>query len=221
MSSRICLTPLRGGLSLTSEHFLNALYWLLSLVERYKLPHFFFFKNTSQVRDNTPLSGVRQMRDIRVSISHLRTLFEEKHRTSNIKKVTCHKNKIPGSESGRRGSVWAETRTGWILRPPGSFLDTSRAPKNTKKIKNIYKKLPIYRPGGRYVNILHLLEGSKQFQGASTSEKHKSSSRVQAPHSYRRRVLCPKGGAALCRAHHKVIGVRGNRAAHRGSIGIN
>ena len=74
-----------------------------------------------------------------VSISHLRTIFEETHRTSNIKKVTCHKNKIPGSESGRRGSVWAETRTEWILRPPGSFLDTSRAQKPTQQIKHISK----------------------------------------------------------------------------------
>ncbi len=49
----------------------------------------FFFKNTFQVRDNTRLSGVRQMRDIiphlpdptyGVSISHLRTICEEKHR---------------------------------------------------------------------------------------------------------------------------------------------
>ncbi len=74
----------------------------------------FFFKSTSQVRDRYPLSGVRQMQDIiphlpdpteGVSISHLRTIFEETHRKSNIKKVTCHKNQIPGSELGRRGSV--------------------------------------------------------------------------------------------------------------------
>ena len=80
-----------------------------SLVERYKLPHIFFFKNASQVRDNTPLSGVRHMRDVIPHlpdptqggiISHLRRVFEE---TEMRQFVFFYK---------RRGHLYRSTRDG-------------------------------------------------------------------------------------------------------------
>ena len=47
-------------------------------------------------------------------------------------------------------------RLGLILGEDGAtasrkLLRCLPGPKNSKKTKNIYQKLPIYRPGGRYV----------------------------------------------------------------------